>query len=275
MYKLIALDMDGTLLNEEKIISEANYAAIQEAKKNGMKVVLASGRPLEGLKRYLNELDLISDKDYVVAFNGALVQNTKSGHVISKTTLELQDYRDLYELSKELNVNIHALTESYVMTPKHSKYTQLEGDINNIPIEIIDVDKVDESTTIVKVMLIDEPELIDEIIEKIPEDFKKNYTIVRSAPFFLEFLHKSVNKGVGVAAVAEELNIKQEEIICVGDAGNDIHMIKYAGLGVAMDNASSEIKKAANYVTYTNVNDGVAHVINKFMLSEEEEEIIA
>jgi Cof subfamily protein (haloacid dehalogenase superfamily) len=271
MFKLIALDMDGTLLNEQKKISKANYDAIQKARKKGIKVILASGRPLVGFNKYLNELKLISDEDFAVAFNGALVQSTKNEKTISKTTLNLNDYKDLYELSKKLNVNIHALTENTVMTPKNSKYTELESEINNIPIEIIDVDNVAVNATIVKVMFVDEPTLIDTLMDKIPKNIKDKYTIVRSAPFFLEFLDKSVNKGTGVSAIAKKLNIKQEEVICIGDAGNDIHMIKYAGLGVAMGNAFPEVKKSANYITYTNEKDGVAHVINKFILKEDNE----
>ena len=270
MYKLIALDMDGTLLNEEKQISPANYEAIQQARENGVKVVLASGRPLVGFKRYLEELNLVSEDDYAVAFNGALVQSSEGTEIISKTTLTLEDYKYLYELSKELKVNIHALTESVVIAPKDNKYTRLEAEMNHISSEIIAVEEVAEDTTIVKVMFIDEPELIEEIMDKIPEEVRSKYTIVRSAPFFLEFLHTSVNKGAGVAALADKLNIKQEEVICIGDAGNDIHMIKYAGLGVAMGNAFPEVKRVANFITKTNEQDGVAHIINKFILNGEE-----
>ncbi|MBU3091696.1 sugar-phosphatase [Clostridium sp. CF011] len=271
MYKLIALDMDGTLLNDKKQISQVNFDAIQQAKKNGIKVVLASGRPLVGFKRYLEELNLISEDNYAVAFNGALVQNTEGNRTIAKTTLTIEDYKYLYELSKELKVNIHALTENTVISPKDTKYTRNEAEMNHISNEVIAVEDVGEGTTIVKVMFVDEPDIIDEVMQRIPEEVSDKYTIVRSAPFYLEFLHKSVNKGTGVAALAKELNIKQEEVICIGDAGNDIHMIKYAGLGVAMGNAFPEVKRAANFITKTNEQDGVAHIINKFILNGEEE----
>ncbi len=267
MYKLIALDMDGTLLNEEKKISKANYEAIQQAKKRGKKVILATGRPLLGIKKFLESLHLISEEDYVVAFNGALVQNTKNGKVISKTTLHLNDYKELYKLSKELHVNIHALTESTVITPRNSKYTQLEGSLNDIPIKEIPIEAVDEKETIVKVMFVDAPEILEEVIQKIPQEIKDKYTVVRSAPFFLEFLDKSVNKGTGVHAIVKELGLSPQEVICVGDAGNDVDMIRYAGLGVAMGNAFDEVKAVANYVTSSNEEDGVAYVIQKFMLN--------
>ncbi|MBU3110957.1 sugar-phosphatase [Clostridium lacusfryxellense] len=271
MYKLIAIDMDGTLLNDEKKISLANFQAIQQARENGVKVVLASGRPLVGFKRYLEELNLTSENDYAVAFNGALVQSAEGSKVISKLPLTLGDYKDLYKLSKELNVNIHALTEDSVISPKDSEYTRQEASWNGIPSEIIAVDDVDVNTTIVKVMFVDKEEIIEEIIKMIPEEVSCKYTVVRSAPFYLEFLNKAVNKGAGVAALAEKLNIKQEEVICIGDAGNDIHMIEYAGLGVAMGNAFPEVKKVANFITKTNEQDGVAHIINKFILQGEEQ----
>lgn len=268
MYQLIALDMDGTLLNGDKQISEANNRKISEAKAKGKNVVIATGRPLLGIRGFLEELDMISDEDYVIAFNGALVQTVKSGRIISKTTLSVAEYKELYKHSQELGVHIHALTEDSVTTPVNNKYTGVEASINDIPILEMPVDDIDEDTTIVKVMMIDEPALLDEIIPKLPTEIKEKYTIVRSAPYFLEFLDKSVNKGVGVAAVAKELGLESENVIAVGDAGNDLDMIKYAGLGVAMDNAFDEVKEAAGYITKSNEEDGVAHVIDKFMLGE-------
>ncbi|MBU3172361.1 sugar-phosphatase [Clostridium estertheticum] len=271
MYKLIAIDMDGTLLNSEKKISPANFNAIQQAKDIGVKVVLASGRPLIGFKRYLEELNLVSEDNYAVAFNGALVQNCEGNEIISKTTLTLEDYKYIYSLSKKLNVNIHALTEDSVISPKDTTFTRHEAEMNHIPNDIIAVDDVPASTTIVKVMFVDKPEVIEDVMGKIPEEVSDKYTVVRSAAFYLEFLPKSVNKGAGVAALAEKLNIKQEEVICIGDAGNDIHMIKYAGLGVAMGNAYPEVKRVANFITKTNDQDGVAFIINKFILNPPEE----
>lgn len=266
MYKLIALDMDGTLLDEEKNITQANFDAIQNAKAQGKNVIIATGRPLAGVRRYLEHLNLVSDEDYVVAFNGALVQNTKSGDIISKVTLSMDDYRYLYEVSKRLGVHIHALTESYVTTPINNKYTDVEAEINQIPIVEKQLFELSEDLTIVKVMFIDEPEILDNIILQIPEEVYERYTVLRSCPFFLEFLDKKVNKGFGVNAVANKLGISSEDVICVGDAGNDIDMIKYAGLGVAMGNAFDEVKEIANYITLSNEESGVAHVINKFMI---------
>lgn len=266
MYQLIALDMDGTLLNKEKKISDKTHAAILAVKALGKKVVLATGRPLHGVKRYLEELDLLDEHDYVVTFNGALVQSTINSKILLDVPLNLEAYKELYQLSQELGTHIHVLTDSSVMTPKNNPYTKIESEINQIPIIEIPVDEVDKDTLIVKVMFVDTPEVLDEAVLKLPEWVKAKYSILRSAPYFLEFLDPRVNKGAGVEAIVKALGLNQNQVICVGDAGNDLAMLEYAHLGVAMANASDDVKSVADYITHSNNDDGVAHVIEKFMI---------
>jgi HAD-superfamily hydrolase, subfamily IIB len=267
MYKIIAIDMDGTLLREDKTISDRTKEAIKKAKELGVKVVLASGRPIEGIDQYLKELNLISETDYVLSYNGALVLNTKTRDVISSSLLYGRDVHMLYEISKELGVNIHAFSRiNGLITPKNSRYTDVEANINGIEINVMPFEKVAEDEEIVKIMMIDEPEILSKAVERLPQKLYEDYTVVQSTPYFLEFLNKVSNKGVGVQALAEHLDINREEIICVGDAGNDHHMIEYSGLGVAMGNATDEIKEIADYITTSNEEDGVAEVIEKFIL---------
>lgn len=268
MYKLIAVDMDGTLLKEDKTISEATVKAINKARAKGVRIVLASGRPIEGLNRYLTELELISEEDYVLSYNGALVQNTATKEIISRVVLKGSDLHYLYNLSNELGVNIHAFsTEQGLITPKMNKYTEVEATINGIEVLEREFDTIDNESEMVKIMMIDEPEVLQAAIDKMPKEVYEKYTVVRSAPFFLEFLNKEANKGEGVKALAESLGLTKEQVICIGDAGNDLHMIQFAGLGVAMGNAFDEIKEIADYITKSNEEDGVAHVIEKFVIA--------
>lgn len=266
MYKLLALDMDGTLLREDKTVSQVTKDKIKQAKQKGVTVVLASGRPIEGLKRYLEELELENENDYVVSYNGALVQNTCTKEVVSRTPLKGKDLSYLYELSLTLGVNIHAFSKEGCITPAMTKYSQLEGEINGIEVMEVDYTEINPEEEIIKIMMVDEPDVLEKAIQKLPQAIFDQYTIVRSAPFFLEFLNKEANKGTGVEALAQLLGIKREEVICIGDAGNDEHMVRYAGLGVAMGNAFEELKEIADYITKTNEEDGVAHVIEKFIL---------
>ena len=268
MYKLIAIDIDGTLKREDKSVSERTKNAIKLAKEKGVYVVIATGRPIDGVSRYLEELDMLGENDYVLSYNGGLVLKTKSREVVSKTVLTGADLHYLHNLSKELGVNIHAFSEVHgLMTPKNSKYTEVEANINGIRITINDYSDIEDDHSIIKVMMIDEPEVLQKAIDNLPKEVYEKYTVVRSAPFFLEFLNKKVNKGTGVELLAKHLNIKQEEIMTFGDAGNDLDMIVYAGMGVAMANAFDEVKEAANYITDSNENDGVAKAIEKFVLN--------
>lgn len=268
MYKLIALDMDGTLLKEDKTISERTRKAIDDARAKGVTVVLATGRPIDGVMRYLEELEMFTDNDYVLSYNGGLVLKTKDRKVVSKIGLLGSDTKYLYELSKKLGVNIHAFSENRgLITPKNSKYTEVEAEINKINITEEDFNNIVDEDCFIKVMMIDEPEVLQVAIDNLPAEVYEKYTVVRSAPFFLEFLNKKVNKGTGLELLAKHLCVKQEEIIAMGDAGNDLHMIEYAGMGIAMGNAFQEVKDAANYITDNNDNDGVATAIEKFVLS--------
>lgn len=269
MYKLIALDMDDTLLTTDKRISERNKYAIKEAEAKGVKIVLASGRPLVGLTKHLEELELLKDEDYVLSFNGGLVQNTKTQKIISKLPLKGSDLKYIYKISKELNINIHAFSANEgLITPQISKYTEHEAEINGIDINIKDFNKIDDNEDIIKVMMIDPQDILDPAIEKLPNDVYEKYSVFKSSPFFLEFTHKEVDKGLGLKKLGEYLGIKREEIIACGDAGNDLSMVKYAGLGVAMENATLEVKEAADFITKSNDEDGIAYVIEKFILNE-------
>lgn len=272
MYKLIALDIDGTLLNTEKKITSNVYNSIQEAKRNGAKVVLSTGRPLPGVTPLLEELNLTDDGDYVICFNGAVVQEVKSKKVIADIDMNVEDFRTIYnKVCKPNNTKIHINTPTHLITPHEvpGKYSVLEAELNKISIEYKPENEIDESIKFCKVMIVDEPEKLEEIISTIPKELYEQYTIVRSAKYFLEFLNKKANKGTALQALCDNIDMPIEKTIAVGDEENDQHMIKLAGLGVAMGNARESIKDIADYVTKTNNEHGVAHVIEKFILNRQ------
>ena len=268
MYKILATDMDGTLLNSEKKVTKKVFDSIQNAKREGKKIVLATGRPLPGVIRYLDELNLNEEGDYVICFNGALVQEVKTKKVISNIEMRHSDFVRIHNFAKEHNVNIHINTPTNLVIPveESNPYTDIEASLNQIEVVSIKENEIDDKITFCKVMIIDEPEKLDEIIPKIPQELHVKYTIVRSATFFLEFLNKEANKGNALKKLCDHLDIKIEETIAVGDEENDKHMIEYEGLGVAMENARDSIKEIANYITVSNEKSGVAKVINEFLL---------
>ena len=270
MYKLIALDLDGTLLNSDRVISRENQLAIASARAKGVKVVLVSGRPTEGVLGHINTLNMLSDDDYILSYNASLVQSVKSNIVIHKAILTGKDAKHIASLAAEYGVNVHAFTpQKGLITPAISQYTERESTVNGMPINVFDFAGLTNDEEVLKTMVVAEPAKLTAFINQLPSELYERYTIMQSAPYFLEFLSKKSNKGLGIKALAEHLSITADEVICMGDAGNDVHMIEYAGLGVAMGNATEEIKGLAQYITTTNNEHGVAKVINEFVLNDE------
>lgn len=275
MYKLLALDMDGTLLTSQGEISPNTREAIAKARAMGVKVVLASGRPLEGMLPYLNTLGLNTDDDFVLCYNGSLIQKAGSHDVVRSCILNGCDAYALQTLSRELGVNIHAFSRRLgLITPKRNHYTEHEATLNGIPLLEMDFAELPADEEILKVMFIDEPDVLSAAIARLTPDLHQRYTIVQSAPYFLEFLNPASNKGIAVGMLAEYLGLDVSEVICVGDAGNDRHMIEFAGLGVAMGNATEDIKAIADFVTKSNDQDGIAHLIERFIVNPELERCV-
>ncbi|WP_435130805.1 sugar-phosphatase [Plesiomonas shigelloides] len=275
MYKLLALDIDGTLLTSQGEISPNTREAIAKARAMGVKVVLASGRPLEGMLPYLNTLGLNTDADFVLCYNGSLIQKAGSHDVVRSCILSGHDAHALQTLSRELGVNIHAFSRRLgLITPKRNQYTEHEAKLNGIPLLEMDFAELPADEEILKVMFIDEPEVLSAAIARLTPDLHQRYTIVQSAPYFLEFLNPSSNKGIAVGMLADYLGLDPSEVICVGDAGNDRHMIEFAGLGVAMGNATEDIKAIADFVTKSNDQDGIAHLIERFIVNPELESCV-
>lgn len=269
MYKLIALDMDGTLLNSEGAISPRNKQAILAAIAQGTRVVLASGRPLEGMSWALEELGMTGKEDYVACYNGSLVYKVEDKALLRSQTVTGLDAKNLANLANKLGVHVHAFSlKAGLITPKHNYYTDHEAKINGLSITEVDFNTLSDDEEILKVMMIDEPEKLTAAIAQLPTPVRQQYNILQSAPFFLEFLHTDSHKGIAVKAIAEQFDIKADEVVCMGDAGNDKQMLEYAGLGVAMDNASDDIKAIANHITANHNDDGVALVIEEFVLNQ-------
>ncbi|EJK9928730.1 sugar-phosphatase [Cronobacter sakazakii] len=266
--KLIAIDMDGTLLLPDHTISPGVKNAIAAAREQGINVVLTTGRPFAGVESYLRELHMDKSGDYCITYNGALVQKASDGSTVAQTPLSYDDYRYLEQLSREVGSHFHALDRTTLYTANRdiSRYTVHESFVATIPLVFCEAEKMDPNMTFLKVMMIDEPEILDKAITRIPQDVKEKYTVLKSAPYFLEILDKRVTKGTGVKSLAEVLNIQPEEVMAIGDQENDIAMLEYAGVGVAMENAIDAAKEAANFVTRSNLEDGVAYAIEKFAL---------
>ncbi|MGB2080048.1 MAG: Cof-type HAD-IIB family hydrolase [Vibrio sp.] len=268
MYKLIAIDMDGTLLDPNGEITTENKHAIEQAQSQGVHVVLASGRPIDGMQAALNTLALNTDQNYVISYNGALVQNVATKKVIHQSLLTHEQVLALASRARELELDFHAFSsELGLITPKMNPWTQHECDINNISVEVMDLHKLDHSHLYLKAMIVGEEAALDAAIEVLDNEVGTELNMVRTASFFLEFMPLNISKWTGIEALLGHLDIQPGAVMALGDQGNDHEMIKNAGLGVAMKNATLATQKIADVITESNANSGVGRAIEKYVLN--------
>lgn len=267
-YKMIVLDLDDTLLRDDHTISPRTKKALMDAQEAGVKVVLASGRPTFAMTHIAKELELEKFGSFILSFNGAQIRNCKTNDLLFSSTLTPETVHELYKISIEEVVGIHTYIGDDIVTPANNEYTDIEGQITGMPIiEAKDfVDAIQEP--VVKVLMVGSPDRLVHLEKKMQLQLEGKLNVVRSKPYFLEFTEAGVDKGTSLHHLIKQLNILQEEVIAMGDSYNDLAMIKFAGLGVAMGNAPDDIKEIANHVTDTNMEDGVAKVVETFILSK-------
>ena len=189
--------------------------------------------------------------------------------MIFSSTINGKDVKELYLESKRLNSYYHAFKENEdLITDIHNPYTDVECSINHIEDIIVNFDEINDDDKFLKAMIVCDEKTLDNAMINIQEKFKENYSMVRSAKIFLEFLNKNSHKGHALIALAKYLNIDINDTMAIGDAGNDLPMIEAAGIGVAMDNSFDYVKDAADFITLSNEESGVAHAIEKFVLKD-------
>lgn len=265
--KLVAVDIDGTLVNSQREITPQVYEAVQEAKAAGVKVVITTGRPIAGVTKLLADLKLNEADNYVITFNGGLVQETSTGQELVKETLTYADYLEIEHLARKLGVHMHAITKDGIYTANRNigKYTVHEATLVNMPIFYRTPEEMTDKE-IVKIMFIDEPEVLDAAIAQIPASFADKYTLVKSQPFYLEVVNKAVSKGNAIRHLAEKLGITMADTMAIGDEENDRAMLEVVGHPVVMANGNPELKKIAKHITKSNDESGVAYAIREWVL---------
>ena len=267
-YKMIVLDLDDTLLRDDHTISERTKEALMKAQEIGVKVVLASGRPTFAMKPIAEELSLAKYGSYILSFNGSKIIDWKDKQELFSSTLHPEAAHKLYDISRREGVFIHTYIGDEIVTEDENPHTATESAITNLPVKLVDSFKDSVTEPVVKCLMVYEPEKLKLVETKLQAELSDEFSVMRSKPYFLEFTGKGVTKGTSLNQLIQLLGIEREEVIAMGDSYNDLEMIKFAGLGVAMGNAPEDIKAEENYVTDTNMNDGVAKVVEEFVLKQ-------
>ena len=267
-YKMIVLDLDDTLLQEDGTISPRTKQALMEAQEMGVKVVLASGRPTFAMRHIAEELSLSTYGSYILSFNGGKIINCKTSEEIFSSTLSTEEAHSLFDISRREGVFIHTYVGDEIFTENENPYTDIESAITGLPVKIVEDFKKAISEPVVKALMVEEPEKLKAVEAKLQNELNESFSVMRSKPYFLEFTEYGVTKGTSLNQLINVLGITRDEVIAMGDSYNDLAMIEFAGLGVAMGNAPDDIKEKSDFVTDTNMNDGVAKVVEEFILKK-------
>ncbi len=273
-YKIIALDVDGTLVNEAGVLSPVVRDALLRAQSEyGLRVILASGRPTPGLIALAHELELPKYSGYLMPYNGGQVYNARALKVpIYSTALPDDVIPELKEMCDQAGVCILSYNDTELLSENISDpYVQKEVGITKMPTRQLRDFVAETPRPLIKCLATGEAEAIAALEQVAKARFAGRVDAFRSNPHFLELVPTGVNKGIALSRLLERLDYDKSELIAVGDSFNDLEMIQLAGLGVAMANAPEAIKSCASYVTKSNQEDGVAHLLHKHVFDAHED----
>ncbi|MBR3896466.1 MAG: HAD family phosphatase [Bacteroidaceae bacterium] len=266
-YRIIVLDLDGTLTNSRKEITPRTRETLIRAQQQGIKVVLASGRPTYGIAPIANQLELDVYGGYILAYNGGEIIDWKTREVLHAQVLAPEVIPYMYRCAHENGFAIVTYRDNYVITETpDDEYVQKEAILNVM--QTLRVDNFLEyiDFPIPKCLIVGEAERLHQLEKVMYEQLKETNEVYRSEPYFLELVPKGIDKAQSLEVLLKKIGISREEVIACGDGFNDLSMIRYAGLGVAMQNAQPIVREAADFITLSNDEDGVAHVVERFML---------
>lgn len=264
-YRAIALDLDGTLTNHEKVVTPKTREALLKAASEGAVIILASGRPTYGIEPVAECLELNKQGGYILSYNGGNIVNAKTGEKLFSQFLPDEVIPELYAYAEE---NGHALLgyagNEIITEMPDDQYVKEESRINKMNIRKVEnlFEAMEPHPT--KLLMTGDPTLMLKAEEELMEKLGDRMDIFRSAPFFLELVPKGIDKAKSLSRLLTKINLTPADMIAFGDGYNDLSMLKLAGMGVAMENAAPEVRAEADYVTLSNEEDGVAAALEHF-----------
>ena len=269
--KLVAVDLDDTLLRDDLTISEHTQEILRRVRESGVVVTISTGRMLPSARPYAEQLGFDVP---IITYQGALVKSVFSGEVIYECPLN-EDVARLviqYGRKKGIHVNFYLEDKLYVerVTPVGEHYERLAG----VPFtRVSDLEELLEAGLPYKLLLIQEEQLIGQSLQELREILQKeglDAHLTKSKPTYLEVNHPKATKGTALEKLADWLGVSREEVMACGDSYNDLEMLEFAGCSVAVANAYPEVRSKAKYITASNNEDGVAQALEKLVLRRAE-----
>ena len=266
MYKILALDLDGTLTNSKKEITPHTLDVLIQAQQKGLRLAIASGRPTAGIMPLAEQLHLKEYGGFILAFNGGLIIDCATGEPIYQKLLDTSVYKHLYDVGNTEDFKILSYLDNCIACEDiENEYVRYVASLNKMKLRKLNsfLDEINFPEP--KCLIVGQEKKLAVLEKELAEFYKGKMSIYRSEPFFLEILPYGIDKAKRLGFLLNYLGIKREELMVCGDGYNDLSMIEFAGLGVAMSNAQPVVKEAADYITLSNEEDGVAAAVKRFI----------
>lgn len=263
-YKVLAFDLDGTLTNGEKKITDYTKRVLIRAMDEGATIVLASGRPVYGIMPLAKELGLDKRGGYILAYNGGCIIDCETMEVVYEQKIPQELVPKICEYAKEKELSILSYEGNLIITSKDNEYVGEEARINHLPVKVIENMAGHIDFSVNKFLITEHPDVVLAEMDGVKAAFPE-LNVFRSAPFFMEIVPPNIDKAFSLSKLLERLGRTKEELAAFGDGDNDASMLAYAGCGVAMENAGEKCKAVADKITLTNEEDGVAVALEELM----------
>ena len=265
-YKLIAMDLDGTLNNDRKAIDPPTRDALLAAQAQGVRLLLASARPLPGLYRERDALALAAHRGLLMAYNGGVIVDAATGETLSSAAMDMEDARAVLRELESLPVT-PILDDGSVFYVTDREGYMVEYECRNNRMRCVEVPNLARFLSFApcKILMSALPERVKDIQARIAGRLPAGLAVVQTAPFYLEVIPASINKGVGLRMACDAIGVALGETVAFGDSENDIEMLKAAGVGVAMGNADPAVRAAADMTTLSNNENGIAAALERLL----------
>ncbi|MDO4468077.1 MAG: Cof-type HAD-IIB family hydrolase [Bacillota bacterium] len=274
--KAIVLDIDGTLTNSKKVITPKTKEALLKAQEKGVILMLASGRPAKGLMRYAHELEMDKNNGLLVCFNGARVENATTGEVLFNQGMSVEEGKAVLEhlkkfpgarpmIDKKEYMYVNDVFDCFI-NYKNEKFNVMQYEARNNGYILCEKEDLAAFADyeINKILTYGDPEYLQAHYEEMSAPFVGKLNMMFTSDFYYEYTAQGIDKAKALDSVIHHYGIEKEELMAFGDAQNDKTMVMYSGVGVAMANATDELKGVADYITLSNEEDGIAYALEQF-----------
>ena len=267
MIKLITIDVDGTLVTPLKRLTKKNIIQIDRARDLGVHIALASGRPFHSMEKYIEKLGLMQEGHFTVCQNGSYLVDNASKEPIAGSFQTVEDLARLDKLMEGFDVEVSAMDDIgfYTRHKKPSFYTKVSSLINKLALTPVNYEDFPEDMDFGRFLILGSARSIKEVLTNMPKEVTENYYAVQTAPFQIEVMNKTANKGHAVRQMAKKLGITADEIMSIGNEKNDIPMLEQTGFPVAMANSVPELKAHAKFITKSNLQSGVGYAVERLI----------